>query len=63
MLLFDDAYEHEVWYDNDDGEEDAEDRVVLLFDVWHPDVHKDEQTAIVDMFDGLQKGGAATTAS
>jgi len=35
-LIFDDAYEHEVW---NDGEED---RVVLLLDTWHPDLSDEE---------------------
>ena len=32
-LIFDDSIEHEVWHDGDD------DRVVLICDLWHPDVH------------------------
>lgn len=31
-LVFDDCYEHEVW--NKTGKE----RVLLLFDLWHPDL-------------------------
>ena len=29
-LIFDDSFEHEVWHDGD------EDRVVLICDMWHP---------------------------
>jgi aspartate beta-hydroxylase len=43
-LVFDDAYEHEVWNDGDD------DRVVLLLDTWHPDLTDDEIQAIRAMF-------------
>ena len=32
-IVFDDSFEHEVWHDGDD------DRVVLICDLWHPDVH------------------------
>lgn len=43
-MAFDDAFEHEVWNDGD------ADRVVLLFDLWHPDLTPDEITAIREMF-------------
>ena len=42
--VFDDSYDHEVWH------EGTEERVVLLFDVWHPDLSKGEVKAIQDMF-------------
>eukprot|EP00300_Choanocystis_sp_HF-7_P010667 c17077_g1_i1.p1 GENE.c17077_g1_i1~~c17077_g1_i1.p1 ORF type:complete len:144 (-),score=34.38 c17077_g1_i1:20-451(-) len=44
LLVFDDCFEHEVW--NLSNEE----RVVLLFDLWHPDLSLDEQDAIEKMF-------------
>lgn len=47
-ILFDDSYEHEVW------NRTAEDRVVLLFDVWHPDLAMAERLAIADMFSQQQ---------
>ena len=43
-LVFDDSFVHETW------NRTAADRVVLLFDVWHPDLDDDEIGAIVDMF-------------
>jgi len=43
-LIFDDAFEHETWNDGDS------ERVVLLFDVWHPDLSADEISAIQGMF-------------
>jgi Aspartyl/Asparaginyl beta-hydroxylase len=43
-LFFDDCYEHRVWNNTD------KERVVLLFDIWHPDLTEDEIDAIVDMF-------------
>lgn len=43
-VIFDDAYMHRVW-NNGDG-----DRVVLLFDLWHPELFPDEIDAIKTMF-------------
>ena len=43
-LVFDDSFVHETW------NRTAADRVVLLFDVWHPDLGDDEIGAIVEMF-------------
>ena len=43
-LVFDDSYVHHVW-NRGDG-----DRVLLLFDVWHPDLHDEEIEAIKAMF-------------
>lgn len=39
--IFDDTYEHEAWNDSD------ETRVVLIFDIWHPDVNPLEQQAFI----------------
>ncbi|ETV65995.1 hypothetical protein H257_17415 [Aphanomyces astaci] len=51
-LILDDSYDHEVWHDGKNGE-----RVVLLFDVWHPDLIVDERQALIDMFaDATNKG-------
>lgn len=47
-LLFDDAFEHEVWNDS------SSERAVLLFDVWHPDLHHDEIAAIEAMFRSVE---------
>ena len=43
-LVFDDSFVHETW------NRTAADRVVLLFDVWHPGLGDDEVGAVVDMF-------------
>ncbi len=43
-FIFDDTYLHRVW-NNGGGE-----RVVLLFDVWHPELYQDEIDAIKEMF-------------
>ena len=34
-LIFDDSFEHEVWHDGDS------DRVVLICDLWHPELDLD----------------------
>jgi predicted ATP-grasp superfamily ATP-dependent carboligase len=39
-LFFDDSFEHEVWNFGD------EERVVLITDVWHPDLFEEERWAI-----------------
>ena len=48
-LIFDDAFEHEVW------NETESDRVVLLFDLWHPDLSDAEIDAIQEMFREVQR--------
>jgi hypothetical protein len=42
-LVFDDSFEHEVWHDGD------RERIVLLFDLWHPDLSQTEVWAIREM--------------
>lgn len=44
-VVFDDAFEHEVW-----NRTISRDRVVLLFDVWHPDLTLAEKISIVEMW-------------
>lgn len=48
-LVFDDAFEHETW------NKTKEDRVVLLLDVWHPDLTLQERKEIIDMFASVRK--------
>ena len=50
-LVLDDAYDHEVWNDT------KENRVVLLVDIWHPDVTQAEKEAVVDMFQAAKREG------
>jgi len=54
-IVFDDSYEHEVWNDHE-----SESRVLLLVDIWHPDITLEEKTSIIQLFqqarlDGLWK--------
>jgi len=50
-LVLDDAFDHEVWNDTNVT------RVVLLVDIWHPDINRIEKEAIVDMFQTAKKAG------
>ena len=47
LLIFDDTIEHEAWNGGD------RDRVVLIFDVWHPDLEAEERRAISTLFDAI----------
>lgn len=55
-LIFDDSYEHAA-QNLRNGEGLGSDRVVLLFDVWHPDLSHDERASVEDMFDGARREG------
>jgi aspartyl/asparaginyl beta-hydroxylase (cupin superfamily) len=44
LLVFDDTVEHEAWNDSDS------DRIILIFDVWRPEVSQEERRAITAMF-------------
>lgn len=44
-IVLDDSYVHEVWNDS------TESRVLLLLDLWHPDVRIEEREKITNMFD------------
>ena len=44
-IVLDDSYVHEVWNDS------SESRVLLLLDLWHPDVRIEEREKITNMFD------------
>ena len=52
-LLFDDSFEHEAW------NRGRETRVILLFEIWRPEIHADERAALTRLFetiDELQPG-------
>lgn len=50
-MLFDDTYEHEVWNNCE------QERVVLLLDVWHPDLTIGERESIQHMFGYARQQG------
>ena len=51
MLIFDDSIEHEAW--NDSGEM----RVVLLFEIWRPDLTVAERDALTVMYETVSRYG------
>ena len=46
LLIFDDTIEHEAW------NESAEDRVVLIFDIWRPELSEQERVEVAALFHG-----------
>jgi len=52
--VFDDTIEHEAWNDSDRL------RVVLIFDVWHPQLSEAERAMVSALADGIHAFGAGT---
>jgi len=48
---FDDSFEHEAWNDSDHP------RVILLFDVWRPELSEDERQSVAAMFEAIDAYG------
>ncbi|MFN5244490.1 MAG: aspartyl/asparaginyl beta-hydroxylase domain-containing protein [Novosphingobium sp.] len=46
LLVFDDSIEHEAWNDSDS------DRIVLIFDIWRPDLTAQERAELAALFAG-----------
>ena len=46
LMVFDDSIEHEAWNDSD------QDRVVLIFDIWRPDLTAAERAELAALFAG-----------
>jgi aspartyl/asparaginyl beta-hydroxylase (cupin superfamily) len=46
LLIFDDTIEHEAW------NESAEDRVILIFDIWRPELSEQEREEVAALFGG-----------
>lgn len=53
MLLFDDSIEHEAWNRSTDT------RVVLLFEVWRPEIDAEEREALTRLFQAIDLFGPA----
>jgi aspartyl/asparaginyl beta-hydroxylase (cupin superfamily) len=51
MLLFDDSIEHEAW------NRSADTRVVLLFEVWRPEIDVEERDALTLLFQAIDVFG------
>jgi aspartyl/asparaginyl beta-hydroxylase (cupin superfamily) len=46
-LIFDDTIEHEAWNDSE------EDRLILIFDIWRPELSDEERAAVTAMFEAV----------
>lgn len=57
LLVFDDSIEHEAWNDSD------RDRVILIFDVWRPELSEADRRAITTMFEAIDDYPGGTLAS
>lgn len=53
MLIFDDSIEHEAWNRSQDT------RVVLLFEVWRPEIGAEEREALTRLFQAIDAFGPA----
>lgn len=53
LLIFDDTIEHEAWNDSD------EDRVILIFDIWRPELTMEERRAVAAIFEAIDGGPSA----
>jgi aspartyl/asparaginyl beta-hydroxylase (cupin superfamily) len=54
LLVFDDTVEHEAWNHG------TSERIILIFDVWRPEVTTDERRAITSLFEVVDNYGAET---
>jgi aspartyl/asparaginyl beta-hydroxylase (cupin superfamily) len=51
-LIFDDSIEHEAWNDSD------ETRLILLFEIWRPELDAGEKVALTAMYESIEGYGA-----
>lgn len=51
LLVFDDSVEHEAWNDSD------RDRIILIFDVWRPELDETERRAVTALFAAIDSYG------
>ncbi len=49
LLIFDDSIEHEAW------NRSAQDRIVLLFSIWRPEIGTDEREALIRLFETIER--------
>ena len=47
MLIFDDSFEHEAW------NRGVDDRTILLFEIWRPDIDADERAQLTRIFSAI----------
>lgn len=53
-LIFDDSIEHEAWNGS------RETRVILLFEIWRPEITEDERQALTAMFEAITEHSGET---
>lgn len=51
-LIFDDSVEHEAWNDSDST------RVILLFEIWRPELGEEEREQLTALFESIELHGA-----
>lgn len=56
LLVFDDTVEHEAWNSG------TSDRIILIFDVWRPEISADERRAITALFGCVDNYGSRASA-
>lgn len=49
LLIFDDSIEHEAWNDG------ASIRVILLFEIWRPEIAEEERAALTALFEAIDE--------
>lgn len=54
MLIFDDSIEHEAW------NRGTSDRIVLLFEIWRPEISDEDRIALTAIFEAISDYGIAT---
>jgi hypothetical protein len=57
LLVFDDTVEHEAWNSG------TSDRIILIFDVWRPEIDADERRAITALFECVDNYGSGGSVS
>jgi aspartyl/asparaginyl beta-hydroxylase (cupin superfamily) len=55
LLIFDDSFEHEAWNRSDKT------RVVLLFEIWRPEISEEERAALTAIFEAINDYGDNAT--
>lgn len=51
LLIFDDSFEHEAW------NRGTADRIVLIFEIWRPDIGADERAQLTQIFSAIDSYG------
>jgi len=54
LLIFDDSIEHDARNNNSHNQ-----RVILLFDIWRPELHEEERAMICTLFEAIESYGNA----